>query len=84
MMGDEVQKDSTNLRQISANTLRRCANGLKWIVSLNKLEYKVMGVKDFISTNRDIVTKILLAPQFKQLCPEFAQFASENKCIYQK
>lgn len=83
LMAESIEKDKNeNNGYISERTFRRCANGIKWMLKLRSMEYTVMGIKDFVSVNRTAVIKIMLSPQFRQLCPEIVQFATENAKVF--
>lgn len=84
LMGDIVQTDKNNSGAISFETLSKLCNGIRWILSLNSLEVKVMGIKDFISTDRKIISKIILNDKFKQMCPQLQTFAEQNAEVFRR
>lgn len=84
LMSDSIKTDVINHGGIMANTLNKCSNGIKWMLSLKSLEHRVMGLKDFISTNRQVIVQMFLSPAFSEVCPELLQFTETNKSIFTK
>ena len=84
LMSDALEYDKQNFSEIKPNTLQKCANGVKWMLGLKSVEHQVMAVKDFIATDRELITRIFLNPTFNELCPELRDFANKNRSIFRK
>lgn len=84
LMSDAIKTDKANFGSLSEKTLRKCANGLKWMIGLRSVEHQVMAVKDFVSNDRDVVTQMFLDPTFNKMCPELMAFAKVNNNIFRK
>ena len=82
MIDEEIQKSLANEQLINNQALTKCANGVKWILSLGSDEYKVMGIKDLISVNKKVMVAILLNRAFLSMCPELMNFANENAVVF--
>lgn len=82
LMTESINADKTNKGLIELDTLQRVANGVRWILSISKVEIKVMAIKDFINTDRATVGKVILNSKFLELCPEMGVFASENRQVF--
>lgn len=57
-------------------------HGIRWMLSLEKLEYQMMAVRDFIASNQKGTALLLAQPLFASLCPEFREFITENHWIF--
>lgn len=84
LMSDAIRTDKQNTGKLSHNTLQKCANGIKWMLSLKSIEHQVMAVKDFVANDRDVVAQMFLNPEFNKLCPELITFAKQNNNIFRK
>lgn len=74
--------DNVSRASYREETYIKCANGVKWLLSLNKLEYAVMGIKDFITHDKVTVPTLLLSDTFDKYCPELEKFATKNKEVF--
>lgn len=81
-MGDIVALDNNLIAGFSEEVLVKCSNGVKWLLGLDKLEYSVMGIKDFITYNKVAVPTLLLSDAFDSYCPELEAFATKNKEVF--
>jgi hypothetical protein len=84
LLSDKIKTDRQNLGQLSTDTVKACANGIRWMIGLKSVEHQVMAIKDLVSTNRETIAQMFLNPEFNKLCPELAQFAQVNKGIFRK
>lgn len=83
IVGDQIKDDMERLNgAIQQQTLQYLANCLKWILSLQKKEYSVMGFKDLLAYNEQVIKRLLLSPELNNACPELLQFAKENAIIF--
>lgn len=82
LLSDDIKLDKANNGQLSDRTLRHCANGIRWMLSLKSIEHQVMAVKDLAASNRVEVTTMFLNPNFNKMCPELTDFARRNKGIF--
>ena len=82
LVGDRVLDEVTKTNSISEQTLKYLANGLKWILSINRKEYAVMGFKDLVKYDEVIMKRVILAPELNKLCPDVLKFAKEQKVIF--
>lgn len=82
LIGDNIKKDKINNGIITNETIRRCANGVRWLLSLNSMEHKVMGIKDLVSVDRKSIVQMLLSEEFRELCPELVKFAKKNNVVF--
>jgi hypothetical protein len=80
---DKIKVDMTqNNGAITQDTISKIANALRWILSLNKKEYQVLGIKDLISFNKELMPRIMLLPQLREQCPELLTFTKENSELF--
>lgn len=84
LMSDAIKTDKQNTGKLSHSTLQKCANGVKWMLSLNSIEHQVMAVKDFVANDRDVVAQMFLNAEFNKMCPELIAFAKQNNNIFRK
>ncbi|KPU45938.1 hypothetical protein OXPF_04060 [Oxobacter pfennigii] len=84
VMSDLISTDKKNHGDITKGTMQKCANGIRWILSLKALEHKTMGLKDFISTHGQIVRKMIVNPEFSVMCPELSEFAKNNSILFKR
>ena len=84
LMSDAIKVDKNNTGVISNNTIKKCANGVKWILGLKSMEHRVMGIKDFAANDRQSVTQMILSPDFTKYCPELLAFAQNNSGIFRR
>ena len=84
LMSDGIKADVVNHGGITMDNMKKCSNGVKWMIGLRSMEHRVMGLKDFISTNRQLVVKMFLNPEFSKVCPELLKFTEANKGIFTK
>lgn len=79
IVGDEIIKDLETMQALRQETLVHTANGLRWILSLDKKEYAIMGFKDLQSyRNNSSIRRVLANKALHQICPEIMQFAVAN------
>ena len=79
IVGDEIIKDLETMQALRQETLVHTANGLRWILSLDKKEYAIMGFKDLQSyRNSSSIRRVLANKALHQICPEIMQFAVAN------
>lgn len=82
IIGDNIRMDyNNNGGAVQEAYIQMMANGLKWILSLKK-EYAVMGFKDLIAYDTDIMYRMIISEQLKVLCPEIRKFALDNQAIF--
>lgn len=81
-MHKELTKDTANIGGHTLDTMLRCANGIRWVVSLKSLELVMVGVKDFISMGKAAVVRLLLSEEFNKNCPEFNKFGEDHGEIF--
>lgn len=84
LMSDMIRNDKRNNGGLMEDTLKKCANGIKWMLSLQSIEHQVMAVKDFVTNDRETVTQMFLNPKFNSLCPELIDFARKNNTIFKR
>lgn len=77
-MSEIVEMDYRDDGEASDDTFKKCSNGIRWLLSLNKVEHKVMGIKDFISSGKKNVVNMLMSNKFDKFCPEFEEFATKH------
>lgn len=82
LMVDHIKLDVSNRGEIAADTITKCANGIKWILGLDSMEHRVMGIKDFAANDKGIITKLMLSKEFSSKCPELKEFAKENAAVF--
>lgn len=82
ILADSIKGDITTRGAISGETVVKCANGVRWMVGLPRVEHQVMALKDFIMNDRSTVTKLLLNSEFNKACPEIMEFAKNNSQIF--
>ena len=86
LVGDTVELDFSSSGSVTSNTLIKVSNVIKWILTLNRLEDKVLGISDLMKTLDKVKPgasiKIILNPEFSRVCPEIVTFASENTEIF--
>lgn len=70
--------------QISVDSVYYTANFIKWLINKTSLDNTVMGIKDLLRNNKDIVKTIILNPStnFRAICPEWVQFINEHGDIF--
>lgn len=82
LIGDSIKSDmEASGGAVTLNTIGYMANGLRWILSLQK-EYAVMGFKDLIAYNDKIIPKLIMSAELREQCPEILQFAQDNRTIF--
>ena len=64
------------------DTCTKCANGIKWMLTLDSVEHQVMALKDFVKSDRMAVTKMILNKDFMAMCPELSEFMQKNRVIF--
>lgn len=84
LLGDNLKTDIANNKSITAPTVEQFANGVKWMLTLDRLEHKIMGIKDLIANDSRSIPQILLHNHFDKLCPEFKAFANSNRQVFKK
>ena len=82
-MHDAIDIDRTNNGGLlSIDTCTKCANGIKWMLTLDSVEHQVMALKDFVKSDRMAVTKMILNKDFMAMCPELSEFMQKNRVIF--
>lgn len=81
ILGDKIKEEVYQMNGISEQTVIWLANGLKWILSLKK-ELAVMGFKDLISYDMNIIPRLVMNANVQRACPELIKFATENAEIF--
>jgi hypothetical protein len=82
LLTEVTDMDMSNYKSISTATMLKWANAIRWILGLSQLEYRIMGIKDLISSNRTAATQLLLNKDFNKLVPELKQFVTENSQVF--
>lgn len=82
LIGDKVVSEVMSTNSIQEQTMKYMANGLRWILSLDKKEHAVMGFKDLVKFNEEIMRIVLLSNELNKLCPELLRFTQANKVIF--
>ena len=83
LMHDAIDIDRTNNGGLlSIDTCTKCANGIKWMLTLDSVEHQVMALKDFVKSDRMAVTKMILNKDFMAMCPELSEFMQKNRVIF--
>lgn len=82
LIGDRILDEVNKTNSISEQNLKYLANGLKWILSINRKEYAVMGFKDLVKYDEIIMKKVILSPELNKICPDILKFAKEQKVIF--
>lgn len=81
LVSDMTNRDLKMQMAITEPTVNAWINTIMWILSLEKLEYQIMGLKDLIKTNRRVANKLLLNPEFNARCPMLRQFVTANSDV---
>ena len=81
LLKDRMDMEVQARNEISEETIKWISNGLKWMMQL-KTEFAVVGIKDLIRSNPDLLRKIILHPTLQYYCPEIVQFATTNKAVF--
>lgn len=82
IVGDKLMSDLDRLNgSCTQESINMLANALKWILSLTK-EQAVMGFKDLLDYNTDIMRGIVMTKELLEACPEFPSFVNENREIF--
>ena len=81
LLKDRMDMEVQARNEISEETIKWISNGLKWMMQL-KTEFAVVGIKDLIRSNPDLLRKIILHPTLQYYCPEIVQFATANKAVF--
>jgi hypothetical protein len=81
IIGDKVNKSVELNSAPNAEAIQYAANGLRWILSL-RTEYAVMGFKDLISYNENVMRSLMLNTDMHKACPELAEFAHNNIAVF--
>ena len=83
IIGDSIKNDYiTTGGSVTEKSIDYMANGLRWILSLKK-EYAVMGFKDLVAYDEQLIPKLIISSELKQKCPEILNFAITNKAIFE-
>lgn len=83
IIGDSIKNDYiTTGGSVTERSIDYMANGLRWILSLKK-EYAVMGFKDLVAYDEQLIPKLIISSELKQKCPEILNFAITNKAIFE-
>lgn len=78
LVSDRTARDVQNTMSVSEETVMYWVNAVKWMLSLNSIEHKVMGIKDLIRANQNVASKLFLNPAFNARCPELRSFVAAN------
>lgn len=62
--------------------IKRIGNGVRWLLSIKRLEVAIMGFKDFIEVGGVNALQIVVDPEFDKVCPELEEFAKEHREIF--
>lgn len=62
--------------------IKRVGNGVRWLLSIPRLEIAIMGFKDFMDVGGVNALTITVHPDFDKVCPELEEFAKEHKEIF--
>ena len=62
--------------------ITRIGYGVKWMLSIPRLEVAIMGFKDFVEVGGVEALQIVVNPKFDEVCPELEEFAKEHKEIF--
>lgn len=81
LVSDMTNRDLKMQMAITEPTVNAWINTIMWILSLEKLEYQIMGLKDLIKTNRRVANKLLLNQEFNARCPMLRQFVTANSDV---
>ena len=82
LLSDEIKQDKVLNKNLGEKTLKHCANGIRWMLSLNSVEHQVMAIKDLAASNRVEMSSMFLNPKFNAMCPELTTFARNNRGIF--
>lgn len=82
LVSDATKIDINNSGDISATTFGYWINAVNWMISLEKLEHKVMGIKDMLKSNEGVASKLFLSTEFTKKCPKLREFVSNNSEIF--
>ena len=82
IVGDQIMRDIKASGGVQQTTINALANALNWILGLRK-EYAVMGFKDLVGYEPNIMRAVILTPQLFTACPMITKFAQENKSIFE-
>lgn len=78
-----ISSDLATNGSVTSETVTKLGNALRWMVSPSVgVEMATVGIKDLIRHNKATYVSILLSPQFNSYCPQFAQFAKENREVF--
>lgn len=81
LVSDMTNRDLKMQMAITEPTVNAWINTIMWILSLEKLEYQIMGLKDLIKTNRRVANKLLLNQEFNMRCPMLREFVTANSDV---
>lgn len=62
--------------------ITRVGNGVRWLLSIPRLEIAIMGFKDFMDVGGVNALTLTVHPEFDRVCPELEAFAKEHKEIF--
>ena len=81
LISDKITLDLSSGNTVQSDTVQYVVNAIKWLMSL-KQEYAVMGFRDLVAQNRNVITQIILNPNVQKLCPELREFQLKNSAIF--
>lgn len=81
-MRKEMRKNEVYLPILEEKMLESVVNGVKWMMSLEKVEHKILAMKDFISKSDEGAKYLLFREEFRLRCPELLEFVTEHREIF--
>lgn len=82
LISDETNRDIQNNGGLTMNTLNYWANGVKWMLSLDSMEHKLLALKDLIRNNQSMASQLFLNQTFNSKCPELGIFINNNSNVF--
>lgn len=81
LISDKTNREFQNAQAVSDDTMNNWANAIRWMISLESLEHKIMGIKDLIRSNQRVASYLFLRPEFNAKCPELREFVNSNQGV---
>ena len=63
-------------------SMQACAHGCKWLIGLNSVENSIMGLIDFIRSDKLTIINLITDTEFNRMCPELDQFIAKNEEVF--
>lgn len=82
LIGDRVVSEVRSSNSITQQTLQYLANSLKWILHLEKIEHSIMGFRDLVKFDENIMKIVLLSDELNKICPDLLKFTKQQKVIF--